>query len=180
MKHPLTQFAHCPKCGSGKFSTNDERSKKCGACGFIYYLNVSAATAAIVMNKKGELLVCRRAQDPAKGTLDLPGGFLEIGETAEDGIKREVLEETGLVVTRVLYLFSIPNIYLYSGFVVRNLDLFFLCHVEQTDVIGAHDDVAETFFMRREDIKLEKFGMISIREGVKRFIETQDISAGIQ
>ena len=42
------------------------------------------------------MLVCRRAIDPAKGTLDLPGGFIDMNETGEEGVAREVLEETGL------------------------------------------------------------------------------------
>ncbi|GAE84850.1 Nudix hydrolase family protein [Bacteroides reticulotermitis JCM 10512] len=40
-------------------------------------------------------MVCRRGKNPAKGTLDLPGGFIDIAETGEEGVAREVLEETG-------------------------------------------------------------------------------------
>jgi len=62
----------------------------------VYYMNPSAATAAFILNGKGELLVERRKREPAKGTLDLPGGFADFDETAEEGVAREVLEETGL------------------------------------------------------------------------------------
>ena len=65
-------------------------------CGFVYYFNSSAATAIFITNRVGELLVVRRAKEPAKGTFDLPGGFVDMYETAEEAIIREVKEETGL------------------------------------------------------------------------------------
>lgn len=100
MKHPLAQFLYCPKCGSPHFEVNNEKSKKCTDCGFVYYFNPSAATVAFILNERKELLVCRRAKAPAKGTLDLPGGFIDMNETGEEGVAREVLEETGLKVKK--------------------------------------------------------------------------------
>lgn len=100
MKHPLAQFLYCPECGSPHFEVNNEKSKKCTDCGFVYYFNPSAATVALILNEKNELLVCRRAKEPAKGTLDLPGGFIDMNETGEEGVAREVLEETGLKVKK--------------------------------------------------------------------------------
>ena len=70
--HPLAKFAYCPRCGSADFMVNGPRSKRCGHCGFVYYLNASAATAAFIVNRRNEVLVSRRAFEPAKGTLDLP------------------------------------------------------------------------------------------------------------
>ena len=67
MEHPLSQFKYCPKCGSIHFEINNEKSKRCADCGFVYYFNPSAATVALIMNEQNELLVCRRAKDPAKG-----------------------------------------------------------------------------------------------------------------
>lgn len=141
-------------------------------CGFVYYFNSSAATVALILNDKEELLVCRRAKDPAKGTLDLPGGFIDMDETAEEGVAREVLEETGLVVKEAVYQFSLPNIYVYSDFEVHTLDMFFICKVEHTDHIEANDDVTDSFFLRLSDIKTEEFGLNSIRKGLKKFIES--------
>ena len=78
--HPLEKFNYCPVCGSSHFDISSERSKKCQNCGFEYFLNPSAANVAFILNEKGELLVERRKNEPAKGTLDLPGGFCDIGE----------------------------------------------------------------------------------------------------
>lgn len=168
--HPLEQFKYCPKCGSSHFNIHNEKSKHCDDCGFTYYFNPSAATVAFILNNKMELLVCRRAKNPAKGTLDLPGGFIDMYETGEEGIAREVKEETGIEVNESLYLFSIPNLYEYSGFLVHTLDMFFLCKVENANKIKAHDDVAECFFMPLEKLKPEDFGLQSIRQGLEKFL----------
>ena len=93
MEHPLSQFRYCPKCGSEHFEIHNEKSKQCKDCGFVYYFNSSAATVALILNGRNELLVCRRAKEPAKGTLDLPGGFIDMAETGEEGVAREVKDD---------------------------------------------------------------------------------------
>lgn len=169
--HPLELFKYCPKCGSSHFEVRNAKAKKCADCGFVYYFNSSAATVAFILNSKNELLVCRRAKEPAKGTLDLSGGFIDMYETAEEGVAREVKEETGLDVVRAEYLFSYPNTYLYSGFLVHTLDMFFLCRVDDDSALGAMDDVAATFWMPMDEINPEEFGLDSVRKGVERFIK---------
>lgn len=171
MEHPLSQFNYCPKCGSAHFKIHNEKSKRCEECGFVYYFNPSAATVALILNEQNELLVCRRAKDPAKGTLDLPGGFIDMNESAEEGVTREVLEETGLKVEEAIYQFALPNIYVYSGFPVHTLDMFFLCKVIDTRRIEAKDDVEDSFFLPLDAIRPEEFGLDSIRRGLKDFLQ---------
>lgn len=170
MNHPFTQFHYCPKCGSHHFEIHDEKSKKCVDCGFVYYFNPATATVALIINDQNELLVCRRAKEPAKGTLDLPGGFIDMNETAEEGVAREVKEETGLDVIQCNYLFSLPNRYIYSDFTVHTVDLFFRCQVNNYLHLQAMDDAAELYFIPLENIHPEEFGLGSIREGLKRFL----------
>ena len=152
------------------FEVNNEKSKKCTDCGFVYYFNPSSATVALILNDQNELLVCRRAKEPAKGTLDLPGGFIDMNETGEEGVAREVLEETGLKVQQAVYQFSLPNIYIYSGFPVHTLDMFFLCTVEDISHFSAMDDVSDSFFLPLSEINPEDFGLDSIRRGLKKFL----------
>lgn len=175
MKHPLAQFVHCPKCGSAHFVINNDKSKLCKDCDFVYYFNPSAATVAVIINAKGELLVCERARNPAKGTYDLPGGFVDVGETGEEAIQREVFEEVGLEVVEASYLFSIPNTYLYSGFLVHTLDLFYLCSIKSCKNVLAQDDVSDAKFIALENIDPQCFGLSSIQMGVKRLLEEKMI-----
>jgi len=170
-EHPLSLFTHCPKCGSERFEINSEKSKKCNDCGFVYYFNSSAATVAFITNETGDLLVCRRAKEPAEGTLDLPGGFVDLHETGEEAIIREVKEETALEISELRYLFSLPNIYLYSGFTVHTLDMFFECKTKNSETLQANDDITECFFLQKEKININEFGLISIRKGVEKWLE---------
>lgn len=167
----LDRFKFCPCCGSEDFAVNDERSKHCEKCGFTYYINASGAYVAIIYNKKGEMLVVRRNREPAKGTLDLPGGFADPGETAEEGVAREVLEETGLVVTASRYLFSKANHYEFSGMIIPTLDLFFVCNIETEESLSAQDDATDARWMAPEDVNPEEFGLDSIRRGVRDYLQ---------
>lgn len=167
--HPLHQFKYCPKCGSDGFTVNNEKSKRCSSCGFVYYFNPSAAVACFIRNEVGELLVVRRAKDPAKGTLDLPGGFVDLHESAEEAVRREVKEETGLDVKSSRYLFSIPNIYLYSGFEVHTEDLFFECFATTFDGLIAADDASEIVVLKLQEVDASLFGLTSVKEGVVRY-----------
>lgn len=171
MQHPLRLFNFCPKCGSDAFVENDFKSKRCGTCGFTYYFNPLAATVAIITNKRGEILVATRSKEPAKGTFDLPGGFCDSYETAEEGVAREVLEETGLKVTKTEYLFTIPNIYNYSGMELHTMDMFFKCEVEDCNATVADDDVADLRWIGIEELRSEEFGLQSIKKSIEKFKE---------
>ncbi len=171
MNHPLHQFEYCPRCGSADFSAHNEKSKRCAGCGFVYYFNSSAAVVAVITNDRGEMLVARRAKEPAKGSLDLPGGFIDLHETAEEAVIREVSEESGLTVVEPIYLFSIPNIYLYSGFEVHTVDLFYRCKVNDFSMLRADDDVEELLFIALSRINPADFGLTSIRKGIEKILQ---------
>ena len=172
-RHPMELFRYCPRCGSPRFVEHNTRSKRCESCGFTYYTNPRAATVAFILRGEGEgreLLVVRRGKEPAKGTLDLPGGFCDLWETGEEGVAREVTEETGLRVQRATYLFSLPNQYPYSGLVVHTMDLFFLCHVEEAHEVRAMDDAEDARWVALQDLRPELFGLKSVRRGVEKFL----------
>ena len=94
-----------------------------------------------------------------------------MAETGEEGVRREVKEETGMEVNKAEYLFSLPNIYVYSGFPVHTLDLFFRCTVADTLHYTAMDDAADLFFIPLKDIRTEDFGLGSIRKGLGIFLK---------
>ena len=167
----IEKYKYCPVCGSSHFEKNSPKSLRCSGCGFEMFMNPAAAVVAFITNCKGELLVERRKLEPAKGTLDLPGGFADVLETAEESVAREVMEETGLRVAEARYLFSLPNVYRYSGLDVQTLDMFFDCKVEDCSALKAGDDAAECFWVALGDIHTEQFGLRSVRQGLYQYLE---------
>src|SRR5271154_4328327 len=70
---------------------------------------------AVILDEYGRVLLIRRATEPMKGHWSLPGGLLELGETLIEGVKREIHEETGLIVTPKAIVEVVDRIYRSSG-----------------------------------------------------------------
>lgn len=171
--HPFYRFHYCPLCGSNRFVEHGPQARHCEDCGFTYYTNPRGATVAVIVNDQGEILCGRRANNPAKGTRDMVGGFLDLDETAEEGMCREIKEETGLEVKPedLHYLFSQPNRYPYSGIMCRTIDLFFEVHVKGRPRVGGLDDISLLEWIPLKNLNLEEFGLASIRKGLARYME---------
>lgn len=81
----------------------------CRACGFVQYVNPRLVTGTVVVDGTGQVLLGRREIEPAPGRWTLPGGFLEDGETLQQGAIRETREEVGLTVSlrRLLGIYNL-------------------------------------------------------------------------
>lgn len=162
--HPKNVIKYCPRCGCNRFITQDGgRSFKCEECHFNFYLNNSAAVACLIFDQEGRLLLARRAIEPSKGMLDLPGGFVEPMETAEEAVDREIKEELNITLVKKEYLTSFPNEYVFSGFSVFTLDLAFICEIKSFEQMVPNDDVSEIEFVKLGEIKMEELCSDSMR-----------------
>ncbi|MEI6056341.1 MAG: NUDIX domain-containing protein [Lentisphaerota bacterium] len=158
---------YCPKCGKNSFEEDSFKSFKCQKCNFRIFLNAGAAVIAIIRNDRNEVLLTIRRHDPYAGMLDLPGGFVDYEENAEEALCREIKEELNLEVVDLKYLLSIPNLYEYEGILYHTLDLAFSCKVESFDNIKTDDDVSGYKFIPIEDISLDDVGLRSAKEIVR-------------
>lgn len=86
----------CTHCGA-RYPAANSWPISCRSCGNTNYLNPVPVVVLLVPVGKG-LVVARRNIEPRKGTLVLPGGYLDLGETWQEGASREMLEETGILV----------------------------------------------------------------------------------
>lgn len=88
----------CTYCGQKLINERIEGVKRavCSSCENIHYDNPIPASAAVVFNDKGEILLVKRNCEPKAGMWCLPGGFIEVDETPDQGTIRELKEETGL------------------------------------------------------------------------------------
>jgi mutator protein MutT len=174
-------FKYCPKCGAAALRTAGQKLLRCEVCGFELYLNVAAAVAGVIVDEQGRMVVLVRGKEPGKGQWDLPGGFVDPGETAEEALRREVREEIGLEVTGMSYLGSWPNVYEYMGVRYRTLDLGFVCEVtEASHAKPMADEIAEVLFLHRGEIDLERFAFRSVGTIVGKYLEQggNDASGG--
>lgn len=156
---------YCPSCGTECLKWEEEKKWSCG-CGFVLYHNVASAVA-VVIRHGNELLFTRRNREPQVGKLDLPGGFVDPHESAEDTCCRELYEELGLLidVSRLKYLSSLPNIYKYKEISYNTLDLFYEYEVdEKFDVELELSEISETFWIDRTKIDLEELAFESQRK----------------
>ena len=92
----MLKDAHCSYCGV-RYSDESPWPRSCGGCGAITYRNPIPVAVALVP-VDGGLLCVRRNIEPGRGQLALPGGYIDFGETWQEACRRELVEETGLVV----------------------------------------------------------------------------------
>ncbi|MCK4753566.1 MAG: NUDIX domain-containing protein [Planctomycetes bacterium] len=171
-------FKHCPKCGAPELQLLKNKLFKCSACDFGFYFNTATAVGALITNEKSELLVTIRAKQPAKGTWDLPGGFVDLNESAEQAVKREIKEELNLDITSTQYFCSVPNIYKYKNVTYPTVDFAYFAKVNDFSQIKALDDVASFLFVPPAELDPEKFGLISVKKIITNYLETLGSAEG--
>jgi ADP-ribose pyrophosphatase YjhB (NUDIX family) len=140
---PAAFFHFCPRCGTKQPAPPEGSAFQCAGCGFRYFFNAAIAAAAFITREDGTVLLIRRAREPARGKLAPPGGFVDIGETVEEAVRREVREEVGLELADVRFLCSAPNAYHYQEVTYPVLDIFFTGRAVAAESVRALDDVED-------------------------------------
>ena len=131
---------YCPACAAPldeKIPAGDDRPRKvCPSCGAIHYRNPLPVVGCLV-ERDDEVMMCRRAIEPGHGLWTLPAGFLELGESAQAGARRETREEACAEVEIVapFVQFDLPHIgQTYSIFRARMRTPDFAAGQESLDV----------------------------------------------
>ena len=132
----------CPRC-EGALANHGARAECLGACGSIYHANSAPCVSAFVEDDAGRVLLARRAVEPDLGLWDPLGGFLEEGEHPEDGLRRELLEETGLRCEPVRFLGAWMDVYGDAPDAAATLNLYWTMRVVEGGEPVPADDVAE-------------------------------------
>ncbi|NVK54246.1 MAG: NUDIX domain-containing protein [Alteromonadaceae bacterium] len=116
---------YCPRCGSLALSSHDGNQYCCEQCDFELFRNAAAAVGVVLVHQQHILLV-KRSKAPKAGMWDLPGGFVNPGETAEQALFRECQEELAFELNCPLrYLGAWPNLYAYKALEYPTLDIFY-------------------------------------------------------
>jgi len=140
----------------------------CQNCSFTYYHNVAAAAAAILQYDK-KIILIERAKEPGKGKLDLPGGFVDPKESAEEAIKREIKEELRIDIRETKYLASYPNIYKYGGVTYHTCDLFFFCKIDALPTDFDKTEIEDLILINPFEIPDDQIAFESVKMGLGVF-----------
>lgn len=97
---------YCGRCGTLAQNVEGERAKKCPKCELVNYPRISPAIIVAVV-RDGKLLLAHNNQS-AKDLYSVVAGFVEVGETFEECVVREVQEETGITVKNIKYFGNQP------------------------------------------------------------------------
>lgn len=147
----LHAWRFCPRCGAELDRSHAPARVECNACGFVGYANSTPCVCAIVEDDDGRILLGRRAIEPYVGLWDTPGGYLEEHEHPLDGLRRELLEETGLTVEPVRFLGIWMDTYGSSPDANSTLSLFWTVHIVAGEPVPA-DDVAELRWFSADEL----------------------------
>ena len=104
------RFTHCPDCGAlltARELGDEGLVPWCEGCGRPWFDSFSTCIITAVMNADGEVLLQRETRRPDREVL--VAGYIKPGETAEDAVRREIAEETGLTATALRYMGSWPH-----------------------------------------------------------------------
>ncbi|CAH0990186.1 NADH pyrophosphatase [Sinobacterium norvegicum] len=151
----MFKINYCNQCGGKtafRIAEGEDRKRDvCHDCGFIQYLNPRIIVGTLP-TYQGKVLLCRRAIEPRKGYWTLPAGFMECGETAADGARRETMEEAGAQLT---------DLHLYALYDVPMIDQFYMFYRAEM--------LSGDFSAGVESLEVELFALTDIPWGEMAF-----------
>jgi len=168
---PSLHFKFCPRCGKPAPARGADSPLVCEACHFTFFFNPCVAAAGLALRADRKALFIKRAKDPAKGKLAIPGGFIDIGETAEEALRREFKEEVNVELTDVRYLSAHPNDYHFRDVTYPVLDFFYTARIKDAENAEALDDVDEFLWRDPGDVDPAEIAFPSVRNALKTFLE---------
>jgi NAD+ diphosphatase len=157
----------CGHCGEKNGYHTKERAMACPKCGTLKYPSI--APAVIVALTDGDRIMMTKYADRDYKRYALVAGFIEIGETAEETVRREVMEEVGLKVKNIRYYKTQP-----WGF-ASNLLLGYFCELDGDDTVNRDEnELSVAKWMHRDEMdKIEDDGLSLTREMMRVFKENR-------
>lgn len=119
------------------------------------------AVCGVVIDQEGRWLVVKKRYGGAKGKWTLPAGFVEPGETVDEAVQREILEETGIICT-VKGLLGVRTGVLHSS--ISDNMMIFACKAQNTTILVEDKELEEARWMAPGDLLKDKKTAVIITE----------------
>jgi ADP-ribose pyrophosphatase YjhB (NUDIX family) len=139
----------------------------CPACDWVFYDNPRPCVGALIV-RDGRVLLARRGREPYRDWWDVPGGFMEAGETPEEAVAREVAEESGLEVKSLELLAIFPDTYGAGG--APTINLHYLVEVAPGEP-EPYSDVTEFRWFGPEQVP-EQVAFENGRQALRAWVAT--------
>ena len=158
-------YKHCKTCGAPvvyrKPAGDDRERATCTACGNVFYENPLNVVGTVPI-WGDDVLLCRRNIEPRYGLWTLPAGFLELGETTEQGALRETTEEAGARV-ELQGLYTLLNVVR-----VGQLHLFYRARLEDTAFAPGPETIEARLFEEAQ-VPWQQIAFRTVRETLTHY-----------
>ena len=156
----------CSKCGEPvvyQIPEGDNRERAvCVSCKHIHYEN-PRIIAGCVPYWEDKVLLCRRAIEPQRGLWTVPAGFMEKGESLEEGAMRETREEAfaDVELGRLFLVYSVLHI--------SQVQMFFLAKLRSEDCFKPGIETLETRLFKVDDIPWDDIAFSAVKFALEQF-----------
>ena len=133
----------CSHCGTETEAHASEYAMICPACGYHQYPRVQPCVITVITRGDDEILLAKNAKNKSK-MYGLIAGFVEVGETLEEAVERETMEEIGLKLKNIQYLASQPWPF------PSNLMIAFKAEYASGDIVLQQDEISDAQFFKFE------------------------------
>jgi len=158
-------YQFCSACGGRLKSRADIRAKECGACGRMEFPRISPAI--IVLVERGDTLLLARSPRFVEPFYSVPAGFVEPGESLEEAVQREILEETGIRVKNVAYFGSQPWPF------PDSLMVGFTAEYESGEIKVDGEEIVEAGWYKADNLPRIPGKLSIARKLIDRFVDKQ-------
>lgn len=166
MNESLLQF--CPRCG--KLTAPYQKNLRiCITCKHKNYINPRPCNAVIFHNAENQILMIKRKIPPQKNKWDLPGGFINPGETLEKSVEREIQEELSLENINYRYFSSYYDSYTFEGVRYPTLCFIFSAFLKKSEKLTCADDAASYMWHSFEKIPFGAIAFKGIQQALSDF-----------
>ena len=168
----MARTEHLPPSFQHKIPDGDDRERLvCTHCQFIDYRNPRVIVGCVATDVQDRILLCKRAIEPQSGFWTLPAGYLEQGESAEEGARREAREEAEAVLSidRLLAIYSIVRI--------SQVQLIYRARLENPKTIRPGPESQDVALVPFDDIPWTDLAFPSVVWALRHWQETKDEAA---